>query len=100
MRIHEIQFNEILKQIKDIEVDSRTKYINFDYDSGYISLSFSFCFDFGLFDSLGLFINNKDEKITDEQLSEIHKEIVFKTELIEQLKIEDKEIIRFGEVGF
>ena len=100
MRLHKLQFNEILKEIKDKEVNSNTKYINFEYDSGYISLSFSFCLDFGRFDSLGLHINDQEAKLTDEQLSEIHKEIIFKTVLIEQLKQEDNKMLKRGEVGF
>lgn len=100
MRLHKLQFNEILKELKSKQVYSKDKYINFDYDSGYISLSFSFCLDFAIFDSLGLHINDKEAKLTDEQLNEIHKEIMFKSELIEVLKQEDKEMLKYGDVGF
>ena len=100
MILHKLQFNEILKELKSKQVYSKDKYINFDYDSGYIYLSFSFCLDFAIFDSLGMHINDEEAKLTNEQLNEIHKEIMFKSEMIEVLKQEEKDLLKHGELGF
>ena len=100
MKLHKIQFNEILKQIKDIQVYSNSEYITFDYYNGYISLSFSFCVSFRLYDSKGLHIDGEEQRITDDQMNAIHKEVMFKCEQIGLLKQEDREDIKRGEVGF
>lgn len=100
MKLHKIQFNEILKQIKDIQVYSHSKHINFNYDNGYISYSFSFCVDFGRYDSVELYINNEKQLLTKEQKDSICKEVTLKLEEIQILRQGDVDLIKHNEIGF
>ena len=99
MKITERQFEKILDNL-NITTLTEDRIIKFNFDNNYFAVEGSYCIGSDIITDLEVYIEDSSIEISDFQMNKLWNLIEVKVVELEHRKSEDREILKYKELGF